>query len=424
MSRRTLLWAVPSVGLYVAGGSRLLGVFTDARTRLYSSTVAIGDDQRRVLVPPDETWTEPGSRVLRSAGQYLELRQQELKWQEQSQVSGTAGQREVSRLALLDLRALTVDGGPVVAGWSGYWRFVWPRDSAFVVAAYAATGHTDDAAAVLAFVQRVQAADGTFQARYGPTSERPPDRRGVQLDGIGWSLWGLSQWAKSLPVAERVLRLRRFALLLDRSASACLRLTAGGTTLPPVSPDYWEVDTKTLTLGNAALFLVGLQSAARVYDLLGDADRAAVLREAGRRYRTVLTRNFAGHGYPRKLGGRARDAAVAFLLPPFVEDLDPDVLEAWRLAGTELLRPAGGLAPGAKWTQDGVSWTPGTAAFAVAAVGIGDHEQAARWLDWLLAHRTAAGSFSEKVLSNGRPAAVAPLAWTTAGVILALNPRP
>ena len=40
------------------------------------------------------------------------------------------------------------------------------------------------------------------------------------------------------------------------------------------------------------------------------------------------------------------------------------------------------------------------------------------WLDWLDRHRTPAGSFPEKVLADGRPASVAPLAWTAAAVLL------
>jgi len=423
VSRRTLLWAVPSVAFYVAGGSRILGEFTDARTPLYSSTLAIGDDQRRLLVPADEDWTGYGSRVSRDAVQYLELRRQETKWQEQGHVSGSPGQlgHDAAQAALLDLRALTVGSGGVVAAWSRHWRYVWPRDSAFVVAALAATGHTVDAAALLGFLQRVQAADGTFQARYDPITERAPDHRGVQLDGLGWSLWGLSKWASALSAETRDRQLRQFVPLLDRSASACLRLTSGGTTLPPVSPDYWEIKTSEMTLGNAALFLVGFQAAARLYEMLGDHGRSAELAEAGRRYRAVITRHFAEHGYPRHPGGKSRDIAVAFLLPPFVDEIDRDVLTAWRLAGTELRRPAGGLAPGVRWRQDGVSWTPGTAVFALTEATVDDPDNSPRWLDWLLAHRTPAGSFPEKVLKNGRPAAVAPLAWTSAAVVLALE---
>ena len=65
-----------------------------------------------------------------------------------------------------------------------------------------------------------------------------------------------------------------------------------------------------------------------------------------------------------------------------------------------------------------MSWTPTTATWALAAAGSGDREQALERLTWLAEHRTAEGSLPEKVLADGRPAAVAPLAWTAAAVVL------
>jgi glucoamylase len=422
-SRRAFLWAVPIAALAVAGGSRTLRSGGEAYLPLFSSTVAIGDHQQRVLVPPDANWTEPGSRVLRTASQRVLLRQQELAWLRLGHSSGNPGEAyfDASQVALLDLRVLTGNSGGPVAGWTPSWRYVWPRDTAFVVAALTATGYSDEARRALAFLQRVQSPDGTFQARYTSQSERPPDLRGVQLDGTGWSLWGLLKWAQSLPAQTRLGQLRQFASLLDRSSAASLRLTRGGTALPPASLDYWEIETSRVTLGNAALFLVGFQAAAKLYAMLGDTTRVATYRGAGERYREVIAKTFSPNGYPRFAEEDSRDAAVAFLLPPFVDDIDSEILDAWVRARKELSRPAGGLAPGAAWVQDGVSWTPETALFAMTAASLGAHEQAKVWLDWLLAHRTQAGSFPEKVISDGSPAFVAPLAWTTAAVILAIE---
>lgn len=112
---------------------------------------------------------------------------------------------------------------------------------------------------------------------------------------------------------------------------------------------------------------------------------------------------------------------MTFLLPPFVEVAVPGVDAARRAAQASQRRAAGGVAPGAGWRQDGVSWTPQTALQALAAQGAGHHEEAARWLDWLDAHRTDAGALPEKVLHDGDPAAVAPLSWTAAVVLLTLR---
>jgi glucoamylase len=114
------------------------------------------------------------------------------------------------------------------------------------------------------------------------------------------------------------------------------------------------------------------------------------------------------------------DAAVAFLLPPFTAHADPDVLAAFDRYQVQARRPAGGLAPGAGWKQDGISWTPETAVVAHAAACSGRGAQARSWLDWLDAHRASWGSIPEKVLADGSPAGPAPLGWSAAAVVLAV----
>jgi GH15 family glucan-1,4-alpha-glucosidase len=42
-------------------------------------------------------------------------------------------------------------------------------------------------------------------------------------------------------------------------------------------------------------------------------------------------------------------------------------------------------------------------------------------LDWIAGHRTDTGSIPEKVLSDGAPASVAPLAWSAANVLLTVD---
>ena len=124
--------------------------------------------------------------------------------------------------------------------------------------------------------------------------------------------------------------------------------------------------------------------------------------------------------YPRMPGRADPDAAVAFMLPPFTEIADDEIVAAWRRAAQMMERPAGGVAPGAGWRNDGVSWTPQTSLFALTAASTGHCADAAYWLDWLDEHRTGHGSLPEKVLADGSPAAVAPLTWTAANVILAV----
>jgi len=333
----------------------------------------------------------------------------ELAWLAQGTVPGTDGPYEaMTRTALLDLHALTVPGGGVVAGWAPAWRYVWPRDASFAAVAFARTGHLGDARRVLDFLQRVQAADGSFQARYRPDGS-VPDARGIQEDGPGWALWALSE------VAPGDARYRR---LLDRSAARLLARSHDG--LPPPSSDYWERPEKVLTLGIAAPTLAGLDAAAYLYERLGETARAAHLTMvADATARRIL--DVFGADYPRHAGGREADAAVAFLARPYQRR--DDKAGAMRTAGavSELQRPNGGLSPGEGWPDDGIAWTPETALFALTFASTGHGDAARHYLGWIDRHRTDRGSIPEKVLADGSPASVAPIAWSDALVLLAVD---
>jgi GH15 family glucan-1,4-alpha-glucosidase len=56
--------------------------------------------------------------------------------------------------------------------------------------------------------------------------------------------------------------------------------------------------------------------------------------------------------------------------------------------------------------------------FALTAATTGRQAEAEHWLDWLDSHRTRLGALPEKVLADSSPAGVAPLAWTSALVVL------
>lgn len=316
--------------------------------------------------------------------------------------------------ALLDLRDLTTTDGAVMAGPASIWRYAWPRDSAFVAAAFAATDHLDEARRVLRFLARVQRPDGGFEARYRLDGSGPPDGRTRQSDGAGWFLWALDRVraVSSSPVLPVDLRAAR-----DRAVGFILAQTTDGTELPPVSPDYWEVPERKVTLGTAAPMAAGLEAAARTYAAEGDT--AATIRcwAAAGRLRALIVRHF-GPSYQRHGPSGGLDAAVAMLLPPFAPTPSPQVLAAWERYRIDARRPAGGLAPGVEWKADGVSWTPETALVAFTAASSGRLDVAEGGLAWLAAHRTAWGSVPEKVRPDGLPAGPAPLAWTAALVVL------
>ena len=309
--------------------------------------------------------------------------------------------------------------GAVVAAPMSIWRYVWPRDAAFAAAALSAVNLADEALGVLGNLASWQRADGGFEARY-TSSGRVPDNRPVQADGAGWFLWASGRLlADGVPAAD--LR-DRLGAPLARAASRLLGITDTPSRLPAASPDYWEVAETVLTLGTAAPVLLGLEAATALaragIDLGGPAQ---ALAERVTAVRSAMERNFAP-AWGRHLQRDDVDAAIALVLPPFTRPL-AGARMVRQTAAARMHRPTGGLAPGAGWRDDGISWTPETALMAWSALALGMEEEGTRLLAWLEAHRTAAGALPEKVLADGAPAGPAPLAWTCALILLATASR-
>ena len=309
--------------------------------------------------------------------------------------------------------------GAVVAAPMSIWRYVWPRDAAFAAAALSAVNLADEALGVLGNLASWQRADGGFEARY-TSSGRVPDNRPAQADGAGWFLWASGRLlADGVPTAD--LR-DRLGVPLARAASRLLTITDTPSHLPAASPDYWEVAETVLTLGTAAPVLLGLEAAtalARAGIELGGPAHA--LAERVTAVRSAMERNFAP-AWGRHLQRDDVDAAIALVLPPFTRPL-AGARTVRQTAAARMHRPTGGLAPGAGWRDDGISWTPETALMAWSALALGMEEEGTRLLAWLEAHRTAAGALPEKVLADGAPAGPAPLAWTCALILLATASR-
>jgi hypothetical protein len=339
-------------------------------------------------------------------------------WLADGTVPGPVEYRDMAERALRDLDALLLPDGAVIAGVTDRWAYVWPRDASFAAAALARTGHVDDALAVLRHLAALHATspDGVLEARYLPDgSGRTPDDRERQLDGSGWVLWAVAEWyAAAEPGTQRDAALETLRPLVVGSVAAIRDQVDPGSGLPDPHPDYWEVAEDDPTLGTVTALLLGVRAVGPVLAALGEPGAEALVED--------LERGVAAFapGYPRHVAGTAADTAVAFLMPPFAP-VDPEVRVAWAAAAEAMRRAGGGLAPGASWRADGISWTPTTAVFALTAAGSGDLRRARAWLDWLDEHRTPSGSLPEKVLADGSPSAVAPLAWTSALVVLALD---
>lgn len=430
-SRRQLLRgagalaALGTVGVGSLTVERLAASGVDPRTviPLWSQTVAYDASAQRVLVGARSSPLElsPGTRCAAALPASSPVRDRAAAFEE-----GTAAWRarlgerfardsslpDLGRTALADLWILSDALPAPVAGWSRSWRYVWPRDAAFCAVALARAGHPQRAAEVLGHLQSLQAADGWFEARYEPGTAHAPDGRARQFDGTGLALWACAEVLDAAADTRRAALRERLDPLITTSLAALRTSTREGTGLPPVSPDYWERPEDSVTLWIMASTLAGLRAGAVLTE---DPD---TLRAVGT-FTLLLEGTFGPTGYQRYRGGGGADSALAlFAATGTPSPVPPARLRALR---DVLARPGGGIAPGAAWPEDGVTWTPSTSLLALGLARSGEHEAAVEMLRHLAAHRTAAGSLPEKLLFDGRPAEVAPLAWTAANVLLTLD---
>lgn len=355
----------------------------------------------------------------------------QLHWLAAGQVPGsTPAQHAMAARALLDLRLLIRPDGAVPAAWYPGWKYAWPRDSSWVAAALAATGHDAAALAVLRFIARVQPPSGIWAARYelsgaGPVRDGRPD----ELDADGWFPWAAWFWCVTQPhgAGGRLTAAegRELAGLWPAVRRAAARTTSllGDHGLTP-SMDYWEdrVSSSSVTLGTAAPLLTGLRAAARVATALGQTADARRWAAAASRLGHSIQVRFGRTGYQRTpAASSGADAAVTFLGPPFAA-ASPGVRQAVAVTTRRLTLANGGIVPGTAWPGDpDEAWTPETGFFALYDAASGDRPAAARWLGWLAGHRTVYGSLPEQVNADGQPASVAPLAWTDAIALLAMT---
>lgn len=393
------------------------------RIEVLSLGVVAGAEGEFQIVLPGEQVT----RVRRSSAVNIDAAAAQHAWLESGKIPGGARYHDMAERALLDLhmllRAPEALPGAIVAAPTDIWRYVWPRDSSFIAVALAQTGHADDAERILRFLSSMQRPDGLFEARYLPDGSGVPDERPVQFDGCGWVPWAVYQWYEHASTSRRTAVAPEFLPMVLDCLTAIEKRVDPEAGLPAASPDYWEVTEEGATLGSAAALLLGMQHTEKYLaqvapGRVSDIERA---RLVAHRLEFGIANYFAPAGFPRRLTDDSRDASLTFLQPPFTDEPALGVVEAWEEAMVAMGRPAGGLAPGESWRDDGVSWTPQTALAALVAAASGESDEAHRWLTWLDEHRTALGSIPEKVQADGSPGDVAPLGWSAATVLLALN---
>jgi glucoamylase len=333
-------------------------------------------------------------------------------------------QSQLATRALLDLRLAVQSDGAVLAAWHPGWEYTWPRDSSFVAAALAGTGHPATAFEILRFLQRVQPADGIWAARYLPSGTGPvQDGRPTELDSSGWVPWAVWSWysaaSRSSPARAKAGLHELWPMVRRAANAAASSLTSTG--LPAPAMDYWETSAGQSTLETAAALSTGLRAAAALAVSAGDPAAAGRWAGSAGRLARAITAAFGRSGYQRTAtAGSGDDAAVTLLAPPFGPP-DSAVAAAVSTTAAKLRIANGGMLPGTAWPGNAtIAWTPETAFFALYGYANGQPAAANQVMAWLARHRTSIGTLPEQVNRADRPVSVAPLAWTDSLALLAL----
>lgn len=289
--------------------------------------------------------------------------------------------------SLLALRALTDRRtGAVAAGARDGWAYVWPRDAATAVLAFAAAGYGPEAARAARFLLGLSL--DTAARFHGDGS--PVEGRAAQGDAVGW-----------VAVAAR-------AAGLSGSARHAARILA------PTYPVPWR-ERSDYREGEPGDFLANA--------IASTVDGPETPLYGGKSARRGAVGRFeTPQGLVRKAGepDSGLDSAAAWAVRPF------PVPAFYPAARETLLRLAAysghfGITPGQDW-PGADPWSAPTAWSAWSLAALGERAAALSLLDDLRRAATAAGSLPERVdARTGVPRSTTPLAWSHAFAILALR---
>ncbi|HET7455809.1 MAG TPA: hypothetical protein VFJ76_09820 [Solirubrobacterales bacterium] len=278
------------------------------------------------------------------------------------------------RRSLLVLRALTDRrSGAVAAGARDGWAYVWPRDAAAAVLAFAAAGYHEQAERTTRFLLGL----GLEEAARFHGDGSPVTGRAAQGDAIGW-VAAAAQASGLIGSARHAARI-----------------------LSPTYPLPWR-DRADYQEGGHGDYLANAIA----------ADGTKVPLYGGKSSRRLVRRL----GDPKS----GLDSAAAWAVEPFRRR---SLYPAARRTMLALAEHGGrfGITPSEGWP--GVDpWTAPTAWTAWSLAALGERRQALHLLADLRRAATSAGALPERVDAHtGVPASTTPLAWSHAFAILALR---
>jgi oligosaccharide amylase len=343
----------------------------------------------------------------------------------------------------------------------GGYAYCWGRDAAFITTALDKAGLSEISTRFYEWTLTAQDPDGAWQQRHYHDG-MPAPNWGLQLDEGASILWGMFQHYEALPDGERQAFQSTVWPAVRLGADYLCRQVDPGNGLPFASRDLWEEREGQHTYTSAAVY-AGLRAAAGFAGLAGRDELAERWMGVAKRiaeqigslcwneerdtyYRGVMltvdrntfeqaeqaglptSRFVDGKGYSRyKLPfDPIVDVSLLGVSVPFAV-VPPDHPQSQRAADAiEQALTSPGVGGIRRYENDayigGNPWILATLWLAQYRARNGQLEEAEKWLDWALNHRTLAGLLPEQVdRQSGDAAWVVPLTWSHAMFILTVH---
>ncbi|MBA4493235.1 glycoside hydrolase family 15 protein [Paenactinomyces guangxiensis] len=337
----------------------------------------------------------------------------------------------------------------------GGYAYCWGRDAAYIIAAVDRAGYPLMGHEFYRWTLKTQSGDGSWQQRHYLDGRLAP-QWGLQMDETGSILWGM--WQHYLMTGE-VSFLEEVWPAVKKGAQFLVQSIDPETGLPLPSRDLWEERDGEHTYTAAAVY-GGLTGAAEIARALGREELSISWRQAAENIRaaisgqlwneerqaffrglklavspeqmakakaegkrTAVQVNHKGYRTHMIWEDPVIDASLLGVSVPFAlfpaED-ERAVKTADAIERSLTSQPIGGIK---RYEDDkyigGNPWILTTLWLAMYRVRQGQTEQAVKWLNWAVDHRTQLDLLPEQIdRHTGEAAWVVPLTWSHAMFVL------
>jgi glucoamylase len=333
----------------------------------------------------------------------------------------------MARRSLLTLKLLTSErhGGIIAAPcMEPEYRFCWPRDATYVAYAFDRCGYFEEAKRFYKWCIKAQEVEGGLYQRYYIGTRIKGPCWSSQIDEIAIVLWGMRKHFELTgdrrfvrSVWNSVKKAAEF-LIAHVSEDEGLIETVG----------LWEEKFGCHTYSNAAVY-AGLKSSAYLAEIVGEKATGKIWDQSASKLRdTLLALSWdeSLNRFIKTAAPRDENIDVSLLSLSYPFDVTPANDERMKKTALAIESSfkfkSGGLG---RYPLDqyygGNPWILTTLWLALYYEKAGECDKAEQFINWVLAHSTELGLFSEQIdKENGAPISAIPLAWSHAFFILSV----